>query len=275
MTTTIARDVTEADFAVEVLAASRSRGVVVDFWAPWCGPCHQLAPVLELVASRHAGQVDLVKVNVDQAPALAGRYRVQGIPAVKAFRAGAVVAEFTGVQPEARVEQMFAGLAPTPAEQLVTRAAAAPATEREQLLRSALEHDPGHAPAVVGLAGLLADRGDTDEARALLERVPADDEVARLRAELNIAAGARDDGTRDRLRAAADGGAPEAALELGRALAAEGDHEGGLHALLVAAAAPPTRDAARTAILEVFQLLGDGHELVRATRPRLASALFS
>ena len=273
--TTLGRDVTEADFAVEVLAASRDRGVVVDFWAPWCGPCHQLAPVLERVAARYAGDVDLVKVNVDEAPALAGRYGVQGIPAVKAFRDGAVVAELTGVQPEATVERLFAGAAPRKSDRLVSQAADAPAGEREPLLRAALDEDPGHAPAITALARVLVERGETDQARALLERAPHDADVARLRAELNLSAGTRDAGTRDRLRAAADAGDAEAALELGRALAAEGEHGEALEALLVAAGAPATREDARTAILEVFQLLGDDHALVRAARPRLATALFS
>lgn len=269
------RDVSEADFVVEVLARSRDRGVVVDFWAPWCGPCHQLTPILERVAARHAGDVDLVKVNVDEAPAMARRYQVQGIPAVKAFRDGAVVAEFTGVQSEAAVEKLFASLAPKPADELVARAVSATGDEREQLLRTALEHDPGHETAVAALARLLAERGDADGARELLERVPADGEIARLRAELSLADATRDVDALDQLRAAADTGDAEAALELGRALAAEGAHEEALQRLLAAARAPATREAARTAVLEVFQLLGDDDELVRAARPRLASALFS
>lgn len=269
------RDVAEADFAAEVLAASRTRGVVVDFWAPWCGPCHQLAPVLERVAARHADDVDLVKVNVDQAPALASRYQVQGIPAVKAFRNGAVVGELTGVQPEAVLEQLFAGVAPREADRVVDRAAAtADAGERERLLRAALEDDPGHVPAIMALARLLAERGETEQACGLLDRVPADPEVDRLRAELNLAEAGRDAGALDRLRAAAGGGDHDAALELGRALAAQGDHEEALPALLAAVRHPDTRDQAREAVLEVFRLLGDDHELVRAARPKLAAALF-
>lgn len=268
------RDVTEEDFPAAVLEASRTRGVVVDFWAPWCAPCHQLAPVLERVAARHTGEVDLVKVDIDQAPALARRYQVQGIPSVKAFRDGAVVAELTGVQPEPAVAQLFAGVALTPADRLVAQAARARDGEAEQMLRSALEEDPGHTAAVVALARLLATRGDADEARALLERVPHDGEVARLQAELNLAAASRDEGTLDRLRAAAGAGDADAALELGRALAARGAHADALEVLLAAAAAPATREQARAAILEVFQLLGDDHELVRAARPRLAAALF-
>lgn len=272
--TTVIRDVSEGDFAAEVIAASRTRGVVVDFWAPWCGPCHQLAPVLERVAARHAGEVDLVKVNVDQAPALAGRYQVQGIPAVKAFRGGAVVGELTGVQPEAAIERLFAGVAPSETDRLMTRAAAADPGEREPILRAALEADRAHVPAITALARLLAARGETDEARTLLDRVPADAEVARLRAELNLAAAGRDAGALDQLREAAHAGDSRAALELGRALAAQGTYDEALEALLPAVRDPATRGDAREAVLEVFRLLGDDHELVRATRPRLAAALF-
>lgn len=271
----VARDVTEAGFAQGVLDPSRTRSVVVDFWAPWCGPCHQLAPVLERVAARHAGDVDLVKVNVDEAPDLSRRYGVQGIPAVKAFRDGAVVAEFTGVQPEPAVEQFFAGLVPSEADRLAAAAASAPDPERERLLRAALDTDPGHAPAVVALARLLADRGETGEASALLARVPLDEDGARLRAEIELDEAARDDESVGRLRAASAEGDAQAALELGRALAARGDHREALEQLLAAAAAPTTRDDARDAILTVFSLLGDDHELVRWARPRLASAVFS
>lgn len=272
--TTVIRDVAEDDFAAEVIAASRTRGVVVDFWAPWCGPCHQLAPVLERVAARHAGEVDLVKVNVDQAPALASRYQVQGIPAVKAFRGGAVVDELTGVQPEAAIERLFAGLAPSEADRLTVRAAAADPSERERFLRAALEADRGHVPAITALARLLAERGETDEARTLFDRVPADPEIARLRAELNLAAAGRDAEALDRLREAAERGDAPAALELGRALAARKAYSEALQALLLAVGDPVTRDDARQAVLEVFRLLGDDHELVRASRPKLAAALF-
>lgn len=268
----LVRDVGEDDFAAAVVEGSRTRPVVVDFWAPWCGPCHQLSPLLEAAAARHAGEVDLVKVDVDQAPRLAGTFRVQGIPAVKAFRDGRPVAEFTGVQPAAVIDQLFASLAPSAADRLAAAATAATGEERERGFRAALDEVADHPVAVVGLARLLAERDATEEARALLARVPADPEARRLTAELAIAGDARDD--LDELRARADSGDGPAGLELGRALAAEGRYEEALHRLVAAVADPALRDDARAATVEVFELLGDASDEVRTWRPRLARALF-
>lgn len=267
---------TTADrFDADVVEASRTRPVVVDFWAPWCQPCHQLSPLLEQVAQRYAGEVDAVKLNVDEAPRVAQRYRVQSIPAIKAFRDGAVARELTGMQSEQALAGLFAAVAPTEADRRVAEArAATDDAEAEQLLRQALEADPAHRDAIVALARRLADRGEADEARGLLDRIVEDAEVARLRAELDLAGAGRDDAERQRLAAAADDGDPQSALELGRALAADGDHEHAIERLLAAVRHPATREPARQALLEVFAVLGDDHELTKSARPRLASALY-
>jgi putative thioredoxin len=240
------RDVTEQTFAVDVIEASAERTVVVDFWAAWCAPCRQLSPLLERAAERHAGEVELVKVDVDAAPTLARSYRVQGIPSVKAFRDGVVVAEFTGAQPAAVVDRFFAALAPTAADRLVAQADASfDESERERLLRAALEDDAGHRAALLSLARLLAQRG-----------------------------AARDEADLAELRRLVEAGDPRARLALGRALAGRGEHAAALEALLPAVAVPGTREQARAAVLEIFAVLGEGHDLVKRTRPRLASALF-
>jgi putative thioredoxin len=269
-TATPVRDVAEAAFEADVLQASANRPVVVDFWAPWCGPCHQLSPLLERAAVKYAGEVDVVKVNVDQAPAVARTYRVQGIPAVKAFRDGVVVSEFVGVQPERAVDQFFAALGPSEADRLVTAAAEAPAEQREGLLRRALALDAGHEGACVALARLLEARGDTVEAVPLLERVPASEPARRLLAEIRLRSAAAED--MDALWLAVQQDQPGARLRLGRALAAAGAYDEALAVLIDAVRDPSTRADARAAVLEVFAVAGDG--VAQVWRPRLASALF-
>ena len=133
-------DVGEADFEQRVLERSRELPVVVDFWAEWCGPCKQLTPVLERAATERAGKVELAKVDVDSNPRLQAAFRIQGIPAVKAFRDGRIAAEFAGALPPAEVERFFDALVPSEADELAT-------SGDEDDLRRALELDPAHPTA--------------------------------------------------------------------------------------------------------------------------------
>ena len=270
--TTAVRDISQDRFAIDVVEASRSKPVVVDFWAPWCAPCRQLSPLLERVAARHADGVEVVKVNVDEAPEVARSYGVSGIPAVKAFKDGNVVAEFVGLQPEAVLERLFASVTPTVADRLVAGALSAADDERERLLREALAAEPGHVRAIVALAELLAARGEADGALALLARVPTDAAARGLAARLRLTSGGSEDIAA--LRSAAAGGAPAARLRLGAALAAAGDHAAALPELVAAVADPAVRGEAREAVLQVFAALGDADPLVRTWRPKLAAALF-
>ena len=160
-------DVGEADFERRVLERSRELPVVVDFWADWCGPCKQLTPVLERAATARAGKVELAKVDVDQNRGLQAAFRIQGIPAVKAFRDGRIAAEFTGAQPPAQVERFFDALVPSEADELAT-------SGEEGDLRRALELDPAHPTARRELGKLLLRRGDTGEAVELLEGATGD-----------------------------------------------------------------------------------------------------
>jgi putative thioredoxin len=267
-------DVSEATFAEAVVARSSDVPVVIDFWAEWCGPCRQLSPLLERYAERHLGEVEVVKVDVDANPRLAGQFRVQGIPAVKAVKDGRVVAEFTGLQPESAIAQFFEALAPSKSDRLVTIAAGQPDDEAVTTLEQALEADPGHAGAVVALARRRWDSGDAEAATALLRRVPHDPDGQRLLAELTLAADRVDDDELEGLAAAARDGDGQARLAFGRALAANGRSAEAVDELLLAVSQAPTREPAREALVELFTTLGNDHPVVRQARPRLARALF-
>jgi len=178
----MALDVTDATFQTEVLDRSQDTPVVVDLWAPWCGPCRQLGPILERVIDETEGKVVLAKVNVDENPQISQAFRVQGIPAVYALSGGAVVDGFVGAQPEAPVRTFIEKLLPSAEDEKVEQLVAA---GDEASLRNALDLRHDHHDAIVALAELLAHRrgdGDIDEATALLERVPETPEIRRVAA---------------------------------------------------------------------------------------------
>src|SRR5262249_18093989 len=149
-------DVTDATFESDVLERSDKVPVVVDLWAPWCGPCRTLGPILEKVVDETNGQVELVKINVDENPQAGAAFRVQSIPAVYAVRDHQIVNGFIGAQGETAVRQFVQDLLPSETE---TKLAQLVAAGDETSLRGALELDPGNEPAVVALAELLVDKG--------------------------------------------------------------------------------------------------------------------
>ena len=176
-------DVTDATFEAEVLDRSTQVPVVVDLWAPWCGPCVQLGPIIEKVIEGTDGKVVLVKVNIDENPGVAQAFKVQSIPAVFALKDRKVVDHFIGAQGEAAVRAFVDALAPAPTEiELLV------AKGDETSLRTVLDIEPGNEPAILGLAQLLIDAGGTDEALALLARLPETGEVARVAAAARLAA---------------------------------------------------------------------------------------
>jgi putative thioredoxin len=158
----VAIDVTEATFDRDVIELSRKTPVVVDFWAEWCGPCKALSPALEAAEASRGGRVLLAKVDVDSNQALSGRYGIQGIPAVKAFRDGDVANEFTGAVPKAQVEAFFDSLVPSKADELL-------AAGDELSLREAAELEPRRADIAVALGRARLERGAEDEALAAVE----------------------------------------------------------------------------------------------------------
>jgi putative thioredoxin len=159
--------------------------VVVDLWAPWCGPCRTLGPVLEEVVGATEGKVELAKVNVDENPQISSAFRVQSIPAVYALKDGKVVDGFIGAQPKPQVEKMVQALLPSEEEAEVDRLVRA---GDEVSLRRALELDPDHAGAVVALAELLAGDGRGEEALSLLARIPESAETRRVAASARLGA---------------------------------------------------------------------------------------
>lgn len=181
-------DVTDATFERDVLLRSDTVPVVVDLWAPWCGPCKTLGPIIEKVIAETEGKVELAKINVDENPQTAAAFRVQSIPAVFALRDKKVVDQFIGALPEPAVREFVGRLAPqkSPADKLVE-------VGTEDALRAALDLEPDHAAAVVALAELLVGRATddaTEEALALLARIPETPEVRRVAALARIGGGA-------------------------------------------------------------------------------------
>ena len=180
------RDVTDDSFEADVLARSEDVAVVVDLWAPWCGPCKTLGPIIEKVVGETAGKVELAKINVDENPRAGAMFRVQSIPAVFALRDRKIVDQFIGALPEPAVREFVERLAPSksPADKLVE-------VGTEDALRAALDIEPGHAGAVVALAELLVGIGGPaaiDEALGLLARIPETSEVRRVAAMARMSA---------------------------------------------------------------------------------------
>jgi len=287
METSAARDFSidtdEAGFERDVLEESGRRPVVVDFWAPWCGPCRTLGPALERLAEEDAGRWRLAKVNVDENPRLAARYRVQGIPAVKAFRDGKVIDQFVGALPPAHLRAFLDRFVPGPADEAVEEGKACEAAGRLEEARAAYERALSlrqrHGEALLGLARLELAAGDAEAAERHLDLILPDDAerhaaaIARLRLQLH---GAGDLQAAEK-RAAAAPDDLEAQLALGRALAAAGQHERALETLLGVVRRSPRvgpGEEARQAMVEIFGAIGARSELADRYREKLAAELY-
>ena len=271
-----------AEFERQVLEESRRRPVVVDFWAPWCGPCRSLKPILEKLADEYGGKFLLAKVNADENQELSARYGVRGIPAVKAFSQGRLADEFSGALPEAAVREFLDRLVPKPAE--VSRLKADEQLRRGdvsgalKLLAEAAALDPANEWVRVDAAAIMLDMGELAEAQRLLQEVRLDDaRVVQLRSRLEFAQAAASGESAEALaaRIARNSDDLQARLQLAKLLAAARDYAGAMEQMLEVVRRDRRYgdDAGRRALLAVFELLGPGHPLVGEYRRKLASAL--
>lgn len=273
-------DVGTAEFQNAVVARSQSVPVVVDFWAPWCGPCRTLGPVLEREVAALAGRVVLVKVNTDENPDLSRTFAIQSIPAVKAFRNGEVVSEFVGAKPAGAIRQWLAELAPSADVQTVERAeqllAAGKPAQAEPLLRALLASLEVHDRARVALARALLDQGQPREVEDVLAgvdpRSSSAERIPSLRRCLAFSADALAFGGEAAARAALarDPGDLDARWALASAHAARADFVRALDEFLelVSRSRKYREDGARLAMLAIFEQLGES-DVTREYRRRL------
>lgn len=274
----------DQNFEAAVIERSKETPVVVDFWAPWCGPCQTLGPLLERLAEEQHGEFILAKVNIDQNPGLAAALNIQSIPMVLAFRNGEIVSEFVGALPEAAVRQFLAKVLPSDADRLAEEGDQllmdGKTAEAEATFQQALERDPRCDRALLGLAGILTDSAKLQEALALLDRIapgPVRQDADRLAAEIRIRQGGGGDEHALRAKVAANPGDLETRLLLGQVLAAASKYDEALRAYLeIVRRDRNFRDgAARKAMLDIFDLLGAGNETAEHYRSELAKVLFS
>ena len=284
------KNTTTKDFLRDVIEASREVPVLVDFWAPWCGPCRQLTPILEKAVRAAKGAVRLVKLNIDQHPQIPGQMGVQSIPAVFAFQDERPVDGFMGALPESRVNDFIARLigdsaGDTAADLEAAEAAlsAGDVNSAAQLFGEVMQKDRENAQALAGLAKCYIKTGDLARAEQTLALVPpakADSSpVASARAALELARKTPAAGDIETLRAklAADPKDPQARFDLALALSAKGDRSGALDELLAVVAKNRSwnDDAARKQLLQLFDAWGPADPSTIAGRQRLSSLLFA
>jgi putative thioredoxin len=286
-------DVTTANFMAEVVDGSFEQPVIVDFWAPWCGPCKQLGPILEKAVRAANGAVRMVKLNIDENPEIAQQMRIQSIPAVYAFKDGRPVDGFVGAQPESQVRQFVqrlggaAGRA-TPIEEAMAMAKEAAQTGDHAtamaLYSQILQSEPENPEAMAGLARALIGRGELGEARVVLDRAAKDGakhaEIAAAHSALELAEQAQKAmGSLGKLRARLERDPDDhaARLELATALFGAGEREGAIDELLTLFKRDRNWDeqAARRQLVKFFEVMGATDPLTLSARRRLSSLMFS
>jgi putative thioredoxin len=281
-------------FMADVIDASHDQPVIVDFWAPWCGPCKQLGPALEKAVKEAKGAVHMVKVNVDENQDLAQQMRIQSIPAVYAFKDGRPVDGFVGALPDSQVKQFVqrlaagAAKAPSPVEQAMELAKEALAENDHgraaNIYSQVLQHEPDNLDAIAGLARAYLALGETEKAKDVLATVPKDApahaEITGARTSLELAeAGAKAKGALSELegRVARDPNDHAARFELASAQFAAGEREAAIDGLLeiVRRNRGWNEEAARKQLVKFFEAIGLTDPLTIAARRRLSSLLFA
>ncbi|MES1197084.1 MAG: co-chaperone YbbN [Pseudomonadota bacterium] len=283
------KDGSDQGFMADVIEVSRETPVIVDFWAPWCGPCKSLGPVLEKNVRAAKGKVRLVKINIDEHPGVAGQLGVRSIPAVYAFDRGRPVDGFMGNVPESQVKLFVDRLAGEGAEEDVEallEAAAESLTLNDiggaaQSFMAALQIDPTNTKAIAGMARVTLMSGDTEQARQILDMAPPekanDADIAGVRAALELASSDAGDTAALTQKVSANPRDFDARFELANALAARGDLESAVEHLLaiVEANREWNEEAARKQLIKIFDAAGPTSDVAKHGRRRLSALLFS
>jgi putative thioredoxin len=286
----IIKDTTDASFMADVVEASRTTPVIVDFWATWCGPCRQLGPSLERAVTEAKGKVKLVKVDIDKNPAYAGQLKVQSIPAVFAFVDGRPVDYFMGALPDIQVKYFVAKIAKlggggaSPLDDLLALAKESldlgDVGGAAQAFAQVLQADPANVKALGGLARVYMAAGDAERAQEIVAMAPddaKDPDLDSVRASLALAAEAPSETGAFERRLAANPDDHEARFELAKALAGKHRLEQAADHLLAIIEKDRTwnDEAARKQLLTVFEAAGHSSEIARNGRRRLSAILFS
>lgn len=284
------KDTTTETFMQDVIEASRDQVVLVDFWAPWCGPCKQLGPVLEKAVQAFKGAVSLVKMNIDDHPEIAGQLGIRSIPAVIAFRQGQPMDGFMGAQPESQIRAFLERVAGPPTDgvnELMEAADTARASgdhhQAAALYGEVLQRDPEHAAAIAGLGFVSLDAGDMAGAEEILESVTeellAKPELQALAKAVRLAEQAANLGEAAKLRQAVEASPDDfqARLDLAVALAAEGDRDGAVAELITIMRRDRewNEGAARRELINFFEAWGPTDPATIAGRRKMASVLFA